>query len=94
MQFSAAWKSTEQELFYNAPRIVLYVITALLSSHIDDAKFIDSSNNGQHELLGRDCLFGFLMEIMARDAPFHGMIKFQSDKFWKFTFLMDLENGQ
>jgi hypothetical protein len=72
MQFPAVWKYSPQHWSHNITDEVLSVVTALLSHHLDDVKPINSSNNGQHELLGRDLLLDLWRDIIARNTSFPG----------------------
>jgi hypothetical protein len=100
MRFATIWKDCEQQWFQNMTKEVLYIVIVLFSYQIDDVESIDSLNNDQHEFLGPDLLLDLLRDIVSRYAPFHRMMKFQSEltlvpsqKSLQFIFLVSLENG-
>jgi hypothetical protein len=101
MRFATVWKYCEQQWFQNMLKEILYVVTVLLSHQIDDVEFIDSPNNGQHELLGLDLLLHLLRDIISPYAPFCRMMKLQNEstlapshKSLKFIVFVSLEDVQ
>jgi hypothetical protein len=78
MRFPAIRKYCVQQQFRNIVEVVIGVLTAPLSHHIDDMKSLISLNDDKHDLSNVDLSIELLREIVVRYGSFRRMMKFQS----------------